>query len=301
MPLLSRRLFLQAAGGLSASTASLGSYAFAIEPGWRLGVTRYALTPPRWPATLGLKVGVLADIHACRPMMGPEHIASIVALTNAQNPDVVVILGDFNGAHRFVTGPVMPEEWAQELARLKAPLGVFAILGNHDFWHGALPSLKGDDGESVRRALKSANIKLLENDAVRIATPRGPFWLAGLGDQMAHRARGGFIGADDLPGTMRQVTDSAPVLLLAHEPAIFRRMDPRVSLTLCGHTHGGQVYIPGLGTPAISQRGYVYGHIVEDYQHMIISGGLGTSIMPVRFMRPPEVVEVVLGGAAGLS
>ena len=299
MALFSRRRFLQGAGGISASTASLGSYGFAIEPGWRLGVTRYALTPPRWPAGLNVKVGVIADIHACRPMMGPEHIRTIVELTNGLKPDIIVILGDFNGAHRYVSGPVMPEEWAEVLAELRAPLGVYSVLGNHDFWHGVLPSIKGDEGESVRRALRSANIRLLENDAVRIDTARGPFWLAGLGDQMAHHpSRSVFIGIDDLPGTLRQVTDSAPVLLLAHEPMIFRRMDPRVSLTLCGHTHGGQVYIPGFGTPAITrERAYVYGHIVENNQHMIISGGLGTSIIPVRFLRPPEVVEVVLGEA----
>ena len=297
MALISRRLFLRSAGAVAASTAGLGSYAFAIEPGWRLDVTRYALTPPRWPAGLRLKVGVIADIHACRPMMGPQHIRTIVGLTNGLKPDIIVILGDFNGAHRYVSGPVMPEEWAAVLAELRAPLGVYSVLGNHDFWHGALPTLKGDEGESVRRALRSANIRLLENDAVRINTPNGPFWLAGLGDQMAHHpSRSVFIGIDDLPGTLRQVTDSAPVLLLAHEPAIFRRMEPRVSLTLCGHTHGGQVYIPGFGTPAIArERAYVYGHIVENGQHMIISGGLGTSIIPVRFMRPPEVVEVVLG------
>ncbi len=295
-------MFLRSAGSLTASTGGLGSYALAIEPGWRLGVTRYALTPPRWPAGLSLKIGVIADIHACRPMMGPEHIRTIVELANAQKPDIIVILGDFNGAHRFVSGPVMPEEWAQVLADLRAPLGVFSVLGNHDFWHGPLPNLRGDEGESIRRALKAANIRLLENDAVRIETANGPFWLAGLGDQLAHHeSRGVFSGIDDLPGTLSRVSDDAPVLLLAHEPYIFRKMSNRVSLTLCGHTHGGQVYIPGLGTPAISRNSaYVYGHIVENGQHMIISGGLGTSILPVRFLRPPEVVEVTLG-AGGVA
>ena len=295
---LTRRRFLQSAGGVTASTTGLGSYALAIEPGWRLGVTRYAMTPPGWPPALSLKVGVIADIHACRQMMSPEHIRAIVALTNAQKPDIIVILGDFNGAHHFVTGPVMPEEWAAELAALRAPLGVYSVLGNHDFWHGPLPHIKGDEGESVRRALKSANIRLLENEAVRIATPYGAFWLGGLGDQMAnHWSRGVFSGIDDLPATLRQVTDDAPVLMLAHEPYIFPKMSSRVSLTLCGHTHGGQVYIPGLGTPAIQRNSnYVYGHVTENGQHMIISGGLGTSILPVRFLRPPEVVEVVLGG-----
>jgi uncharacterized protein len=295
--LISRRLVLQGVTGLMGSTTGLGAYAFGIEPNLRLSVARYALTPPRWPAALGLKIAVIADIHACRPMMAPEHIRSIVGVANALNPDITVILGDFNGAHRFVTGPVMPEEWGQELAALRAPLGVYAVLGNHDFWHGPLPSMRGDDGESIRAALKAANIRLLENDALRLSTPRGAFWLAGLGDQMVHRpVRGVFSGLDDLPGTLRQVTDDAPVLMLAHEPYIFRHMSDRVSLTLCGHTHGGQIYIPGYGAPAIRQdNAYIYGHVEENGRHLIISAGLGASIMPVRFMRPPEVVEVTLG------
>ena len=299
MALVSRRLFLRSAAGLTTATSSLGAYAFGIEPVWRLGVTRYALTPPRWPQHLSLKIGVIADLHACRPQMTPGHIRSIVELTNGLKPDLIVVLGDFNGGHRFASAPVMPEEWAEVLADLHAPLGVFSILGNHDFWHGPLPNMRGDEGESIRAALKSAKIRLLENAAVRIAAPNGPFWLAGLGDQMVHHpSRGVFTGIDDLPGTLRQVSDDAPVLMLAHEPYIFPRMSPRVSLTLSGHTHGGQVVIPGIGTPAIRQaRAYVYGHIVENGQHMIISGGLGTSILPVRFLRPPEVLEVVLGGA----
>ena len=300
MALLTRRTFLRRAGGGALSTAGLGGYAFGAEPNWRLGVTRYAPTPPGWPAALGLKIAAIADLHACRPMMGPERIRQIVDLTNAEAPDLVAILGDFNGAHNFVTGPVWPEEWAAELARLRAPLGIFAVLGNHDFWHGPLPTMRGDDGESIRRALKAAGIRVLENAAQQVTTPRGAFWIAGLGDQMAHHTgRGFFNGIDDLPGTLRQVTDEAPVVLLAHEPFIFRRMSPRVSLTLCGHTHGGQVYIPGIGAPVAylrMEREFVYGHVVAGDQHMIISAGLGTSILPVRFLRPPEVVVVTLGG-----
>ena len=296
---ISRRLFLRGAGGFVATAAGLGSYALA-EPVWRLGVTSYALTPPRWPAGLKLKVAVVADIHACEPWMGAGHIAAIVDLTNALAPDLTVLLGDFNGAHGYVTGPVMPDTWGAELARLRARHGVFSVLGNHDWWHGALPSMRADKGEGVRAALRGAGIGVLENDARRIVTPNGAFWLAGLGDQMVARiGRGRFQGIDDLPGTLRQVKDEAPVLLLAHEPFIFPQVPDRVSLTLCGHTHGGQVYLPGIGAPAISTRNgrkYVYGHYEEEGRHMIISGGLGTSIMPVRFMRPPEVLEVMLGG-----
>ena len=305
MALISRRIFLKGAGGFALSSAALGSYAFGIESAWRLGVTSYALTPPGWPRNLPLKIAVVADIHACEPWMSADHVRTIVDLTNSLQADITVILGDFNGAHRFVTGPVMPEHWGAELARLRAPLGVFSVLGNHDWWHGALPDMRADKAEGVRRALKAAGIGVLENDARRIMTPGGAFWLAGLADQMVHRlGRGRFVGEDDLAGTLRAVKTSDPVLLLAHEPFIFPSVPDRVSLTLCGHTHGGQVYLPGIGAPAISPRNghkYVYGHYEEQGRHMIISGGLGASIMPVRFLRPPEVLEITLGVRVGAA
>jgi uncharacterized protein len=291
---LSRRLFIQSAGGAIWATAGFGSYAFAFEPGLRLKVTSYAVAPPNWPRGLTLKAAVLADIHACDPWMPAERIRSIAELTNALEPDIVFLLGDFSGGHTILTDPVMPEEWGPALSILKAPLGVYAVLGNHDWLHGALPNLPSDDAAGVRNALIRANIRVLENNAVRVTKQGQPFWVAGLGDQIAgpKDIRG---GVDDLRGTMALITDSAPVVMLAHEPFVFRRMPDRVSLTLCGHTHGGQVNLP------IPQARYarlfddlVYGHIVEKNRHLIISGGLGTSHLPIRFLRPPEVVEVTI-------
>jgi uncharacterized protein len=144
---------------------------------------------------------------------------------------------------------------------------------------------------------------VLENDAVRLTDAQGKsFWLLGLSDQLAfvyHHVKGGRIGADDLPGTLAKVKDDAPVILLAHEPRIFAHVPDRVALTLSGHTHGGQVNFPGITERIVAATGgdprYTYGHIVENDRHMIISAGLGTSVMPVRFMRPPEVVEINLG------
>jgi hypothetical protein len=251
---------------------------------------------------LRLKAAALADIHACEPWMPAARVRAIAQMTNALAPDVIFLLGDFNGAQRLVSGPVMPEEWGEALSILKAPLGVYAVLGNHDWWHGALPNLPGDGGESVRRALAGAGIKLLENDVARLSKDGRTFWVAGLGDQLAGpRGRSFGAGADDLPGTLAQIKDQSPIILLAHEPYIFRRVPDRVSLTLSGHTHGGQVNLPVFGPP-LSHRFFgstftdlVYGHIIEEGRHLIISGGLGTSHIPVRFMRPPEVVEITLG------
>jgi len=284
---------------------AFGSYAAVIEPNFRLDVTSYKVTPPSWPDGLELKAAVLADIHACEPWMPASRIKSIAEAANALNPDIIFLLGDFNGGHKFVTGPVVPDQWGEALSVLKAPLGVYAVLGNHDWWHGALPGLKGDYGDSVRRALRAANITVLENDAVAMNKGDQRFWVAGLGDQMAHMAgKHHFHGIDDLPATLAKVTDDAPIVLLAHEPFLFHRVPDRVALTLCGHTHGGQVNLPFI-SPIYEKANFgtdkVYGHIVEDNRHMIISGGLGTSIAPVRFMRPPEVVAVTLTSAGGGS
>jgi predicted MPP superfamily phosphohydrolase len=300
MSMINRRLFLKSAGGLTLGTLGLGSYAFAIEPGFMLEHTSYALTPAQWPQSLPLRIAVLADIHACEPWMSAGRIAAICEATNQLNPDLIVILGDFNAGHGFVSGPVMPEQWAQSLAVLRAPLGVYAILGNHDWWHGALPNMRSDNAEAVRRNLTYAGIRVLENQALKIRHHNHSFWLAGLGDQMVHRlGKGVYEGRDDLEGTLRQVSDDAPVILLAHEPFIFSRVPAHIALTLCGHTHGGQVVLPFVGTPFLGDRfQYIYGHVNDHGRHMIISAGLGTSIAPVRFGRPPEIVSIHLGAPA---
>ena len=205
---LTRRLFLQGGGALLLSPLALGSYAFAIEPGFRLDVTSYHVTPPNWPQGLVLKAAVIADIHACEPLMPAARVRSIAELANRMQPDIIFILGDFNAGHRMVSAPVFPHQWGEALSVLKAPLGVYAILGNHDWWHGALPGMRSDGAQGIRRALHHANIKLLENELVRLTKGDKAFWIAGLGDQMGRRVgRNAFEGLDDLPGTLGQVSD----------------------------------------------------------------------------------------------
>ena len=140
---------------------------------------------------------------------------------------------------------------------------------------------------------------MLENYAVLLGPAGRQFWLAGLGDQLAHRiSRGKFRGVDDLPGTLARVKTDDPVLLLAHEPDIFPAVPERVSLTLAGHTHGGQIRLPLLWphfVPSKYGARFAYGHIFEQDRHMIVSGGLGTSIVPARLGVPPEIVHVTLG------
>jgi uncharacterized protein len=290
-PGISRRGFiLRGLGAAAISGVSTAVYAGAVEPE-RLVTTSYRLTPPGWTGGR-ISLAAIADLHAGGPNMTVAHISRVVDETNALRPDVIVLLGDYIATHRFVTEHVPNDVWAAELARLRAPLGVWAILGNHDWWNNV---------RAIRGALVKAGIPCLENRAMLLGDGTTRFWIAGLGDQIAHwLGPGSFRGEDDLAGTLAQVTTDDPVILLAHEPDIFVGVPPRVSLTLAGHTHGGQVRIPLLWPHLVPSRfgaRFAYGHIVERDRHMIVSGGLGTSFAPVRFGVPPEIVHVEIGGA----
>ena len=300
--MITRRGFLRLIGGSFLSMASLSAYAVGIEPMLLTHVKRYSLTPPHWPDGLKLRIAALADIHACRPWMTPERIAALVERTNALQPDLVVLLGDYIAGMRLVTGHVAAPEWAAALSGLKAPLGVKAILGNHDWWHDPVAQRAGAGPTVARKALEGVGIDVLENDALRLEKDGNGFWIAGLADQLAllpDKAKGryGMTGLDDLDGTLAKVSDNAPIILLAHEPDIFPEVPGRVSLTLSGHTHGGQVRLFGYSPVVPSEFGnrYAYGHVVENDRNLIVSGGLGFSIMPVRFGMRPEILQIDLG------
>lgn len=306
--MISRRKFLKGILAVSAGTAALGGYAVA-EP-WRLNVTRYTLTPPGWPPGLKLRCAILADLHACEPWMGEARIRQIVARTNALAPDVTLLLGDYVAGRQLAKyATEMPHsQWANALAGLRAPLGVHAVLGNHDWWHDVGVQLRRRGPVPAARALEAVGIPVYENKAVRLLKDGQPFWLTGLGDQIAlwpKRNNPGYKmwmceGVDDLAGTLAQVNDKAPVILMAHEPDIFAKVPGRVALTLSGHTHGGQITLAGFApfVPSRYGRRFAYGHIVEDNRNLIVSGGLGCSGVPIRLGRPPEIVIVELGGAA---
>lgn len=280
---------------------TLGGYSVA-EP-WRLRTTRYAVSPPGWPQGLRITIAALADIHACEPWMGLSRLEEIVARTNALAPDVVVLLGDFVAGHRLgrMSQPVSKDDIAATMAGLKAPLGTYAILGNHDWWDDLDVQRRRAGPPLIGRAIEAAGIPVLENAAVRLESAGRPFWIAGLGDQWAFwsprgRTGGRFAhaGIDDLDGTLARISDDAPVVLLAHEPDVFVDVPSRVALTLAGHTHGGQITLAGYApiVPSRFGRRYVYGHVVEEGRNLIVSGGLGCSGLPIRLGRPPEIVLV---------
>ncbi len=266
--------------------------AFAVEPRFSLVVKEWSIAHAAWPESASpLRIGILTDIHAVEPWMPARRIGSIVERLNGERPDVIVLLGDYVNAlrARYCTAQVPVAEWAAALAALHAPLGVYAVLGNHDWWTGDIPA--------IRHAFGKAGIALLENAVVKVTRGRNHFWIAGLADQLNINSR----GIDDLRITLEHVRDNSPVILLAHEPDIFSEVPPSVTLTLSGHTHGGQVYIPFIGRPGLSAAyahyaKYAYGHIQEAGRHMIVSSGLGLSNFPVRFLVPPEIAIVTLRG-----
>jgi predicted MPP superfamily phosphohydrolase len=302
--MITRRRFLQWLLSLGFVSAATSAYAVAIEPLLRQRVTRYDLQLRRWPADLKLTIAAIADVHACKPWMDIERIESIVQQTNSLRPDLIVLLGDYHaGMREFRTGEVSSAEWSKAFAGFKAPLGVHAILGNHDWWSDRVAMQERRGPTRARRALEAVGIPVYENDVVRLTKSGQSFWLAGLGDQLAfepqrRRYPGVKIGVDDLGATLSKVPDGEPVILMAHEPDIMPRVPDRVSLVLSGHTHGGQVRLFGYSPVVPSRYGnrYAYGHVREQCD-LIVSGGLGCSIMPVRFGMPPEIVLMSVTGA----
>ncbi|HEX4555350.1 MAG TPA: metallophosphoesterase [Xanthobacteraceae bacterium] len=288
-PGISRRRVIRAFGALGVAGFAAAGYGAGIEAESLL-VTRYRLTPPRWPAGMRLSISVIADLHAGGPNMLVSHIGRIVATANLLNSDIVLLMGDYFATHRFVTERVPHPVWAAELKRLKARLGVWSIFGNHDWWY---------DIDGVRAALAGVGIPVLENQAVLIGEAGQRFWLAGLGDQLAHPlGHHRFQGEDDLPHALAQVETDHPVILMVHEPDVFTEVPERVSLTLAGHTHGGQIRLPFVWpryVPSAYGARFAYGHIVEQGRHMIVSGGLGCSNVPIRLGVPPEIVRIDLG------
>ncbi|HYI91772.1 MAG TPA: metallophosphoesterase, partial [Beijerinckiaceae bacterium] len=154
----SRRFFLKSLVGSAAALLGTGAYAFGIEPAFRLRVQRYALVPHGWPAGLNLRLAVLADLHAGEPHMPVSRVEEIVAAANGLGADVIVVLGDYLAGHRFMTRRVGMAEITPALAQLKAPLGVFSILGNHDWWDDQVAQRDREGPTVAARALREVAI-----------------------------------------------------------------------------------------------------------------------------------------------
>ncbi|MDA0162353.1 metallophosphoesterase [Solirubrobacter ginsenosidimutans] len=271
---------LSASFAAAGVVAGLAAYAGWVEPR-RLVVRELELALPHWPARLdGLRAGVMSDLHAGVPHAGLDAIGRAVDALNAREPDVHLLLGDYLDASQKWRRDLAPEQVAEALARLRSPLGTIAVIGNHD-WRNS--------GDRMWRALSAVGITVLEDRAVELHAPGGPFWVAGLAD-LRHRR-------PDIGGALRDVPADAPTLMLSHDPDLFPGVPNRVSLTLAGHMHGGQIAIPLLRRPMLPSyygERYARGHIVEHGRHLLVTSGIGTSGLPIRFLAPPEVYLLTL-------
>lgn len=224
-----------------------------------------------------LRAVLVSDIHAARPDMPADRLARIVSQINALGPDVVLLAGDFIG-DGYLADPIYSAgEAIRPLKGLRARLGVFAVLGNHDHWN---------DAPGVRRALAAANVRLLVNDAVRA----GPLTIGGLDDDFTARA--------DVAGTAARMRGlGAPFLLLSHSPDPFDALPGGIRLMLAGHTHCGQVRLPLIGAPTYQSRHggrFACGRIVERGRTLIVGAGLGTSGVPLRLLAVPDLWVIEL-------
>ncbi|KKB76032.1 hypothetical protein VW35_20110 [Devosia soli] len=273
-----------------------GAHSWIENDGIR--IVRYAPSVFNWPSDLPLRIAMLSDFHVAEPWLGVDALETIVRKTNALGADIVLLLGDFEEGPRF-SRHLTADAWAKPLGGLKAPLGVHAVLGNHDYPRIARKRHRVLERPEALVALESVGIPVYVNQAVRLGTGETSFWLAGLGDQIAEHEDGRRLA--DLDGTLAKVGDDAPVILMAHEPDIFPEVPERVALTLSGHVHHGQIRFFGYApvVPSRYGRRYLHGHIVEEGRHLIVGAGLGHSGLPLRFDAPPEIVLIELGARHG--
>jgi predicted MPP superfamily phosphohydrolase len=258
---------------------SCAVFAFFIEPA-RLVVNRQDLDIPNWPPPLaGLRVAFLSDLHVGSPHWGPERTRELVQRVNAEKPELILLGGDYL-IHDVKFGTRASEQVvAGVLGELRAPLGVVAVLGNHDGWHGPI----------LRPLLEAQGIRVLDDEVFVVQARGSPLCVLGLADDEVRKRT---------PNEELALAPAGmPLIVLVHEPDIFPDLDARVSLTLAGHTHGGQVRLPFFGPPYTGSRygaRYAAGHVVENGRQLFVTTGVGTSIWPIRFGVPPEYVILTL-------
>ena len=268
------------------------AYATFVEPQmvWRYD---HAFAPPEpqaaaWPAGCeGLRVAVVSDFHVGDLHLHPARLNYIHSRVLAQNPDVILIPGDF--AAHVMGGRTLPMATiAEKLKDWPAIAPTVAVLGNHDY--------SDAPKDQVLEGLRSHGIDVLDNESRQLSLRDGAcsFWVVGVGD--------GFSGLDSLPAALSEVPDGAPAVLLTHDPRVTEKLeDPsRIALSIAGHTHGGVACVPGtlwcLSRIHPWTGGWVRGwYHSESHPSVLVSSGLGNSIYPGRVGSPPGWDLIVWG------
>lgn len=227
--------------------------------------------------SIPVRLVLIADLHVAAPDMPPRRVRRLVEQINALQPDLILIAGDFVSDKRTATRRYTAADAIAPLGELKARLSTLAVLGNHDHWRNA---------DAVRWQLQRVGIQVIDNDAVQV----GPLTIGGVDDP--------FTGYDNLDRAVQRMrADPLPRILVSHSPDVFPRVPADVALTLAGHTHCGQIRLPWVGAVStMSKYGerYACGRIDENGRTLIVTAGLGTSILPLRLGAAPDLWMIEL-------
>ncbi len=295
-PAIRRSICLLGAVFLAAIIAL--AYSYFIEP-HRLVVNAPELRIANLdPALDGLKIIAISDIHGGSNGVDEAKLRKLVGTVNAQDPDPIVLLGDYVSqtgipgvdGRRPLRMPV--KTIAANLSGLRAHYGVFAVLGNHDAWYG---------GAEVASALTYAGIKVLDGEVAVVNRNGARLRILGLNDHLQVKTWETY--AADARHLLAPTEGTGDVLVLEHSPDVAeiitgdRLISNDLKIMLAGHTHGGQVWLPALGrpiVPSIYGQKFAAGHVRAYGLDIFVTTGVGTSILPFRFMVPPEITVLTL-------
>lgn len=264
---------------------AVGYYATQIEP-YRLVVHEETLQLPHWNKELnGFKIVAVSDIHGDGGVTNEARLHQIVEVINSQNPDIIVLLGDYvsevGEAHsQNLRMPI--ETVAENLKGLKARFGIYAAIGNHDWWY---------DEKKVRGAFENVGFKVLDNELASFQVRDKTVWIVGIEDFWKRRR----VRIDDLLAL--KIDKPENILAITHNPDSFEFTSDKISLVMAGHTHGGQVRFPIIGPPlAVAKRKYTLGHVEENGRNLFVTTGVGVMGLSIRFGVPPEIVVLTVNG-----